>query len=88
MPTRRVHHLAAATAAATTALTTVLATLAAAPAAHAAGGLHLVRPGESIQQAVDAAAPVTPSSCWRAPTTAASGSPRPISPCAASAGTA
>ncbi|WP_395293142.1 nitrous oxide reductase family maturation protein NosD [Kitasatospora hibisci] len=56
MPTRRVHHLAAATAAAT-ALTTVLATLAAAPAAHAAGGLHLVRPGESIQQAVDAASP-------------------------------
>ncbi|MFD0276227.1 nitrous oxide reductase family maturation protein NosD [Kitasatospora sp. NPDC127111] len=56
MPTRRVHHLAAATAAATTALTTVLATLAAAPAAHAAG-LHLVHPGESIQQAVDAARP-------------------------------
>ncbi|MFJ4190602.1 nitrous oxide reductase family maturation protein NosD [Kitasatospora sp. NPDC089509] len=57
MPTRRVHHLAAATAAAT-ALTTVLATLAAAPAAHAAGGtVHLVEPGGSIQQAVDAAAP-------------------------------
>ncbi|MEU6238376.1 right-handed parallel beta-helix repeat-containing protein [Kitasatospora sp. NPDC047058] len=56
MPTRRVHHLAAATAAAATALTTILATLAAAPAAHAAG-LHLVRPGESVQQAVDAAEP-------------------------------
>ncbi|MER7844408.1 right-handed parallel beta-helix repeat-containing protein [Kitasatospora sp. NPDC096077] len=57
MPTRRVHHLAAATAAAT-ALTTVLATLAAAPAAHAAGGtVHLVEPGGSIQQAIDAAAP-------------------------------
>ncbi|MFJ8474518.1 nitrous oxide reductase family maturation protein NosD [Kitasatospora sp. NPDC094011] len=57
MPTRRVHHLAAATAAAT-ALTTVLATLAAAPAAHAAGGtVHLVQPGGSIQRAVDAAAP-------------------------------
>ncbi|MFG2848641.1 nitrous oxide reductase family maturation protein NosD [Kitasatospora sp. NPDC048296] len=57
MPTRRVHHLAAATAAAT-ALTTVLATLAAAPAAHAAdGALHLVQPGESIQRAVDAAKP-------------------------------
>ncbi|MER7670021.1 right-handed parallel beta-helix repeat-containing protein [Kitasatospora sp. NPDC096128] len=61
MPTRRVHHLAAATAAATaltTTLTTVLTTLAAAPAAHAADGtLHLVHPGESIQRAVDAAAP-------------------------------
>ncbi|MFD7587309.1 nitrous oxide reductase family maturation protein NosD [Kitasatospora sp. NPDC059811] len=56
MPTRRVHHFAAATAAAT-ALTTVLATLAAAPAAHAADGLHVVPPGESIQQAVDAALP-------------------------------
>ncbi|MFF2146502.1 nitrous oxide reductase family maturation protein NosD [Kitasatospora sp. NPDC058190] len=57
MPTRRVHHLAAATAAAT-ALTTALATLAAAPAAHAADGvLHLVQPGESIQRAVDAAKP-------------------------------
>ncbi|MFH8383465.1 nitrous oxide reductase family maturation protein NosD [Kitasatospora sp. NPDC018058] len=57
MPTRRVHHLAAATAAAT-ALTTALVTLAAAPAAHAAGGtLHLVHPGESIQRAVDAAKP-------------------------------
>ncbi|MFI8454996.1 nitrous oxide reductase family maturation protein NosD [Kitasatospora sp. NPDC085464] len=58
MPTRRVHHLAAATAAAT-ALTTVLTTLAAAPAAHATeiGRLHLVQPGESIQQAVDAAQP-------------------------------
>ncbi|MFI6846686.1 right-handed parallel beta-helix repeat-containing protein [Kitasatospora sp. NBC_00085] len=57
MPTRRVHHLAAATAAATTALTTALTTLAAAPPAHAAGALHLVQPGESIQQAVDAASP-------------------------------
>ncbi|MEE1824239.1 right-handed parallel beta-helix repeat-containing protein [Streptomyces sp. BE20] len=56
MPTRRVHHLAAATAAATTALTTVLTALGAAPA-QAAGPLHLVRPGESIQQAVDAALP-------------------------------
>lgn len=56
MPTRRVHHLAAATAAATT-LTTVLATLGAAPSAHAAGGLHVVQPGQSIQQAVDAAGP-------------------------------
>ncbi|MFG3227902.1 nitrous oxide reductase family maturation protein NosD [Kitasatospora sp. NPDC048194] len=56
MPTRRVHHLAAATAAAT-ALTTALAALAAAPAAHAAGTLHLVQPGESIQRAVDAAKP-------------------------------
>ncbi|MFJ2867796.1 nitrous oxide reductase family maturation protein NosD [Kitasatospora sp. NPDC087314] len=56
MPTRRVHHLAAATAAAT-ALTTLLATLAAAPAAHAVGFLHVVRPGESIQRAVDAAHP-------------------------------
>ncbi|MEU9045472.1 MULTISPECIES: right-handed parallel beta-helix repeat-containing protein [unclassified Kitasatospora] len=56
MPTRRIHHLAAATAAAT-ALTTALTTLAAAPAAHAIdiGPMHLVRPGESIQQAVDAA---------------------------------
>ncbi|MFB7616297.1 nitrous oxide reductase family maturation protein NosD [Kitasatospora sp. NPDC056181] len=57
MPTRRVHHLAAATAAATTALTTALTTLAAAPPAHAAGALHLVQPGESIQQAVDSARP-------------------------------
>ncbi|GAB7187411.1 right-handed parallel beta-helix repeat-containing protein [Kitasatospora sp. Ki12] len=59
MPTRRVHHLAAATAAATTALTTVLTTLAAAPAAHAVdiGPMHLLRPGESIQHAVDAAHP-------------------------------
>ncbi|WP_030277460.1 right-handed parallel beta-helix repeat-containing protein [Streptomyces sp. NRRL B-24484] len=56
MPTRRVHHLAAAAAAATT-LTTVLATLGAAPSAHAAGSLHVVQPGESIQQAVDAAGP-------------------------------
>ncbi|MFE4358098.1 nitrous oxide reductase family maturation protein NosD [Kitasatospora sp. NPDC056800] len=58
MPTRRVHHLAAATAAAT-ALTTVLTSLAAAPAAHAAPRfpLHFVQPGESIQQAVDAARP-------------------------------
>ncbi|WP_316525434.1 right-handed parallel beta-helix repeat-containing protein [Kitasatospora brasiliensis] len=58
MPTRRVHHLAAATAAAT-ALTTALVTLAAAPAARAdsAGPLHFVRPGESIQQVVDAARP-------------------------------
>ncbi|MFF2542343.1 nitrous oxide reductase family maturation protein NosD [Kitasatospora sp. NPDC058063] len=58
MSTRRVHHLAAATAAAT-ALTTVLAALAAAPAARADGGLplHHVRPGESIQRAVDAARP-------------------------------
>ena len=53
----RVHHLAAATAAAT-ALTTALATLAVAPAAHAAGGtLRLVQPGDSVQQAVDAAKP-------------------------------
>ncbi|GAA1080192.1 right-handed parallel beta-helix repeat-containing protein [Kitasatospora arboriphila] len=56
MPTRRVHHLAAATAAATT-LTTVLATLGAVPSARAAGGLHVVQPGQSIQQAVDAAGP-------------------------------
>ncbi|MFE6053010.1 nitrous oxide reductase family maturation protein NosD [Kitasatospora sp. NPDC056446] len=58
MPTRRVHHLAAATAAAT-ALTTTLAALAATPAAHAAdlGRLHLVQPGESIQRAVDTARP-------------------------------
>ncbi|MFJ9694395.1 nitrous oxide reductase family maturation protein NosD [Kitasatospora sp. NPDC101183] len=62
MPTRRVHHLAAATAAAT-ALTTVLATLAAAAPAPAADSgpvhlvHHLVHPGESIQRAVDAAAP-------------------------------
>ncbi|MEU9075985.1 right-handed parallel beta-helix repeat-containing protein [Kitasatospora sp. NPDC048538] len=57
MPTRRVHHLAAAAAAATTALTTALATLAAVPAAHAAeqGTLHLVPAGASVQQAVDAA---------------------------------
>ncbi|MGW4891480.1 right-handed parallel beta-helix repeat-containing protein [Kitasatospora sp. NPDC004240] len=54
MSTRRVHHLAAATAAA---LTTVLSTLGAAPAAHALGTLHLVQPGESIQQALDAARP-------------------------------
>ncbi|MFD8754224.1 nitrous oxide reductase family maturation protein NosD [Kitasatospora sp. NPDC059577] len=57
MPTRRVHHLAAATAAAT-ALTTALTALAAVPPAHAAAGtLHLVQPGESVQQAVDAAKP-------------------------------
>ncbi|MFB6894653.1 right-handed parallel beta-helix repeat-containing protein [Kitasatospora sp. NPDC056327] len=56
MPTRRVHHLAAATAAATTALTTVLTAVGAAPA-HAAGELHLVLPGESIQQVLDAALP-------------------------------
>ncbi|WP_030057816.1 MULTISPECIES: right-handed parallel beta-helix repeat-containing protein [Streptomyces] len=58
MPTRRVHHLAAATAAAT-ALTTAFATLAAAPAAHAVdiGRLHVVQAGESIQRAVDAARP-------------------------------
>ncbi|MFI2609218.1 nitrous oxide reductase family maturation protein NosD [Kitasatospora sp. NPDC018619] len=58
MPTRRVHHLAAATAAATT-LTTVLTALAAAPAARADSRLPLitVRQGESIQQAVDAARP-------------------------------
>ncbi|MFI9332510.1 nitrous oxide reductase family maturation protein NosD [Kitasatospora sp. NPDC052868] len=57
MPTRRVHHLAAATAAAlTTALTTSLVTLGTAPPAHA-DALHLVQPGESIQQAVDAAQP-------------------------------
>ncbi|WP_078891515.1 right-handed parallel beta-helix repeat-containing protein [Streptomyces sp. NRRL S-350] len=61
MPTRRVHHLAAATAAAT-ALTTAfvtLATVAAAPAANAVdlGPLHVVQPGESIQRAVDAARP-------------------------------
>ncbi|MGV9270922.1 right-handed parallel beta-helix repeat-containing protein [Kitasatospora sp. NPDC003701] len=57
MPTRRVHHLAAATAAATTALTTALTTLGAVPSAHAAEALHLVQPGESIQQAVDEARP-------------------------------
>ncbi|WP_406195482.1 right-handed parallel beta-helix repeat-containing protein [Kitasatospora sp. NBC_01560] len=57
MPTRRVHHLAAATAAATTALTTALAALGAASPAHAAGAVHVVQPGESIQQAVDAARP-------------------------------
>ena len=51
MPTRRVPHLVAATATAT-----ALITLGAAPPAHAAE-LHLVRPGESIQQAVDAARP-------------------------------
>ncbi|WP_031072955.1 right-handed parallel beta-helix repeat-containing protein [Streptomyces sp. NRRL WC-3742] len=56
MPTRRVHHLAAATAAAT-ALTTVLSVIAGATPAAAGGTLHLVRPGESIQQAVDAARP-------------------------------
>lgn len=53
MSTRRVHHLAAATAAATTA---ALAGLGTAPAAHAAA-LHLVQPGESIQQALDRARP-------------------------------
>ncbi|MEV7596910.1 right-handed parallel beta-helix repeat-containing protein [Kitasatospora sp. NPDC089797] len=59
MPTRRVHHLAAATAAAATVVTTTLATLTAAVPAHADGDgtLHLVQPGESIQRAVDAAAP-------------------------------
>ncbi|MEV6979270.1 right-handed parallel beta-helix repeat-containing protein [Kitasatospora sp. NPDC093806] len=59
MPTRRVHHLAAAIAATTTALTTVLAVLGAAPAhaSHSYGSLHVVLPGESIQQAVDAAEP-------------------------------
>ncbi|MEV8100171.1 right-handed parallel beta-helix repeat-containing protein [Kitasatospora sp. NPDC085879] len=57
MPTRRVHHLAAATAAATTTLTTILATLGAVPSAHAAVSLHVVQPGQSIQQAVDAASP-------------------------------
>ena len=51
MSTRRIPHLAAATATAT-----ALITLGAAPPAHAAAQ-HLVRPGESIQQAVDAAAP-------------------------------
>ncbi|MFJ6619431.1 nitrous oxide reductase family maturation protein NosD [Kitasatospora sp. NPDC091335] len=58
MPTRRVHHLAAATAAAT-ALTTVLTALVAAPAAHAdlGGQLRFVQPGQSIQQVVDAAGP-------------------------------
>ncbi|MFF4384865.1 nitrous oxide reductase family maturation protein NosD [Kitasatospora sp. NPDC001547] len=58
MPTRRVHHLAAATAAAT-ALTTALTALAAAPAARADIGTspHFVHPGQSIQQAVDAARP-------------------------------
>ncbi|MFE6871955.1 nitrous oxide reductase family maturation protein NosD [Kitasatospora sp. NPDC057692] len=56
MPTRRVHHLAAATAAATTALTTVLTAVGAAPA-HASGELHVVAPGESIQKALDAARP-------------------------------
>ncbi|MQS15458.1 hypothetical protein F7Q99_25110 [Streptomyces kaniharaensis] len=57
MPTRRVHHLAAATAAAT-ALTATLATLATTTPAHAAAStMHLVLPGESIQQAVDAARP-------------------------------
>ncbi|MBV2155859.1 nitrous oxide reductase family maturation protein NosD [Kitasatospora sp. SUK 42] len=55
MPTRRVHHLAAATAAAT-ALTTALATLTAVTPAHALD-VHVVHPGESIQQAVDAAGP-------------------------------
>ncbi|MFD9124999.1 nitrous oxide reductase family maturation protein NosD [Kitasatospora sp. NPDC059571] len=54
MPRRRVHRLAAATAAATT-LTTVLA--GAASPAHATGHLHVVQPGESIQQAVDSAIP-------------------------------
>ncbi|MGW6916202.1 right-handed parallel beta-helix repeat-containing protein [Kitasatospora sp. NPDC054939] len=54
MPTRRVHHLAAATAAATT---TALATLGATPAAHAAGTVHVVLPGESIQQVMDQARP-------------------------------
>ncbi|MGW2252890.1 right-handed parallel beta-helix repeat-containing protein [Kitasatospora sp. NPDC001660] len=57
MPTRRVHHLAAATAA-VSALTTVLTTVLATTPAHADGGaLYLVLPGESIQQAVDAARP-------------------------------
>ncbi|MFE7562370.1 hypothetical protein ACFU74_22105, partial [Kitasatospora sp. NPDC057500] len=56
MPTRRVHHLAAATAAATTALTTVLTAVGAAPA-HASGGLYVVPPGGSIQAALDAALP-------------------------------
>lgn len=55
MPTRRVHHLAAATAAAT-ALTTALATLTAVTPAHAIG-VRTVHPGESIQQAVDASGP-------------------------------
>ncbi|MEV7022350.1 right-handed parallel beta-helix repeat-containing protein [Kitasatospora sp. NPDC093558] len=54
MSTRRVHHLAAATAAVCS-LTTVLA---ATTPAHAAGpALLLVYPGDSIQQAVDAARP-------------------------------
>ncbi|MET9612024.1 right-handed parallel beta-helix repeat-containing protein [Kitasatospora indigofera] len=51
MPTRRVTQLAAATATAS-----ALITLGAAPPAHASA-LHLVQPGESIQQAVDAARP-------------------------------
>ncbi|MEV4615776.1 right-handed parallel beta-helix repeat-containing protein [Kitasatospora sp. NPDC049258] len=49
MPTRPIHYCAGLTAA-------LLASLGAAPPAHAATW-HLVRPGESIQQAVDAAAP-------------------------------
>ncbi|MFI6444654.1 nitrous oxide reductase family maturation protein NosD [Kitasatospora sp. NPDC050543] len=53
MPKRRVPHLAGATA---TASALALITLGAAPPAHAAQ-THLVRPGESIQQAVDAARP-------------------------------
>jgi parallel beta-helix repeat protein len=52
MSTRRASHLAAATATATALITLG----AAAPAAHAST-LHLVQPGESVQQAVDAAAP-------------------------------
>ncbi|MFC8447521.1 nitrous oxide reductase family maturation protein NosD [Kitasatospora sp. NPDC057223] len=51
MSTRRVTHLAAATATAA-----ALITLGAVPPAHASAR-HLVRPGESVQQAVDAAAP-------------------------------
>ncbi|MER8188115.1 right-handed parallel beta-helix repeat-containing protein [Kitasatospora sp. NPDC094015] len=49
MPTRPIHYCAGLTAA-------LIAGLGAAPPAHAATW-HLVRPGESIQQAVDAAAP-------------------------------
>lgn len=55
MPTRRVHHLAAAIAAAT-ALTAAL-TGATPSGAAESGVLHLVQPGESVQQAVDAARP-------------------------------
>ena len=49
MPMRRTHYLAGGLAA-------LVASLCAAPPAHAAT-VHTVNPGESIQQAVDAAAP-------------------------------